>query len=80
MSTVGCYEAKTKLPNLIERVRKGETITITKRGVPVAELVPVNSGGDKNLEDVIEDLAVFHKGRTLKGTTIRQLIEEGRRY
>lgn len=79
MSTVGCYEAKTTLPNLIERVRKGETITITKRGVPVAELVPVKKGGDQNLSDVIEELAVFHKGRSLKGITIRQLVEEGRR-
>ena len=40
METVGAYEAKTHLPQLLERVAKGETITITKHGVPVAVLTP----------------------------------------
>ena len=39
MSTVGAYEAKTHLPKLLERVARGERITITKHGLPVAELV-----------------------------------------
>ncbi|MFP4085845.1 MAG: type II toxin-antitoxin system Phd/YefM family antitoxin, partial [Desulfobacteraceae bacterium] len=38
METVGAYEAKTHLPKLLERVMKGERITITKHGVPVAVL------------------------------------------
>ncbi|MBW1670479.1 MAG: type II toxin-antitoxin system prevent-host-death family antitoxin, partial [Deltaproteobacteria bacterium] len=40
METVGAYEAKTHLPKLLKRVFKGERITITKHGVPVAELQP----------------------------------------
>ena len=40
MKTVGSYEAKTHLPRLLDEVAKGETITITKHGVPVAQLVP----------------------------------------
>jgi len=40
METVGAYEAKTHLPKLLERVLKGECITITKHGVPVAVLQP----------------------------------------
>ena len=40
METVGAYEAKTHLPKLLERVSKGERITITKHGVPVAVLQP----------------------------------------
>jgi len=40
METVGAYEAKTHLPKLLERVSKGEQITITKHGVPVALLQP----------------------------------------
>jgi hypothetical protein len=35
MQTVGAYEAKTHLTQLLERVAKGERITITKHGVPV---------------------------------------------
>lgn len=43
MTTVGAYEAKTHLPELLERVAKGEKITITKYGVlVVATLQPVD--------------------------------------
>ena len=34
MDQVGAYEAKTHLPRLLERVRRGERIVITKHGVP----------------------------------------------
>ena len=40
MRTVGSYEAKTHLPRLLDEVAKGERITITKHGHPVAMLVP----------------------------------------
>lgn len=41
MNTVGAYEAKTHLARLLDRVARGETLTITRRGHPVARLVPV---------------------------------------
>jgi prevent-host-death family protein len=37
---VNTHEAKTHLSKLLERVRRGATITIAKAGVPVAVLVP----------------------------------------
>ena len=40
-NTVGAYEAKTHLSELLEKVEAGEEITITKHGAPVAKLVPV---------------------------------------
>ena len=40
MKSVGSYEAKTHLPRLLSQVEKGETITITKRGKPIAVLSP----------------------------------------
>lgn len=42
MREVGAFEAKTHLSALLESVQSGEHITITKRGRPVAQLVPVN--------------------------------------
>ena len=39
-STVGVHEAKTHLSDLLRRVEAGETVTITRRGEPVAELRP----------------------------------------
>ena len=40
MEAVGSFEAKTHLPKLLERVARGEKITITKHGKPVAMLAP----------------------------------------
>ena len=40
MRTVGVFDAKTHLSSLIEAVERGESITITKHGRPVARLVP----------------------------------------
>ncbi|MFY4731014.1 type II toxin-antitoxin system Phd/YefM family antitoxin, partial [Nitrospira sp. BLG_2] len=42
---IGAFEAKTHLSALLERVSKGETITITRHGVPAAMLVPVEGAG-----------------------------------
>jgi prevent-host-death family protein len=43
MITVGSFEAKTKLAELLARVLCGEEVTITKHRVPVARLVPCDS-------------------------------------
>ncbi|MEX0941470.1 MAG: type II toxin-antitoxin system prevent-host-death family antitoxin [Pseudomonadales bacterium] len=41
MSTeIGAYDAKTKLPEILRRVERGESFTITNRGRPVADLIP----------------------------------------
>ncbi|HTA88788.1 MAG TPA: type II toxin-antitoxin system prevent-host-death family antitoxin [Polyangiaceae bacterium] len=39
----GAEEARTLLPELIERAHRGERSVITKRGKPYAEVVPVGS-------------------------------------
>ncbi len=82
MESVGSFEAKTHLPQLLERVAQGEEFTITKHGKPVARLVPVVTATLKpDVRQVIEELKAFSKGNTLgKGNTIRDLIEEGRRF
>ena len=41
MAMIGAHEAKTHLPKLLDRVARGESLTITRRGKPVAKLVPV---------------------------------------
>jgi prevent-host-death family protein len=41
---IGAFEAKTRLSELLERVREGRVYRITKRGRPVAELRPVAGG------------------------------------
>jgi prevent-host-death family protein len=41
MTEVGTFEAKNKLSELLDRAERGERVVITRRGKPVAELVPV---------------------------------------
>jgi prevent-host-death family protein len=83
MHTVGSYEAKTHLPQLLERVEHGETITITRHGKPVARLVPaVASTPRPDVAAAIAAMAQFQEqeGPTLGAKiSIRDLIDEGRR-
>ncbi|MBA7629812.1 hypothetical protein ES703_37316 [subsurface metagenome] len=79
METVGAYEAKTHLPKLLERVIKGERITITKHGVPVAVLQQPVSLKKTDPKNVISELRKFRDKHSLKGLSIRDMIEEGRR-
>ena len=80
MKTVGTFEAKTHLNELLQKVSKGETIRITRRGIPVAKLVPADEGERKKLKEVVREIREIRKGATLGGLTIRELINEGRRY
>ena len=41
-SSIGAFEAKTHFSQLIERALQGEEIFITRRGKPVAKLVPID--------------------------------------
>ena len=79
MESVGAYEAKTHLPRLLERVMKGESITITKHGVPVAVLNPPDPRRSIDTRSVVKEIRKFRKGRSLDELKIKDLIEEGRR-
>lgn len=82
-TNVGSFEAKTHLPELLRRVEQGEIITITKHGKPVARLVPASPVEPRlDVRKAIESMREFRDkhGPTLGGVSIRQLIEQGRRY
>lgn len=79
MRSVGTYQAKTHLPELLEAVRGGETVTITRHGSPIAVLQPIEPARDRaRVAETIRALARFRKAHSL-GATIRSLIDEGRR-
>lgn len=80
MKTVGSFEAKTHLARLLEEVSQGETITITRHGKPVAQLVPVNMPPRPEVEEVIRKLRLFRSRHPLGGLTLRELIDEGRQF
>ena len=79
MHTIGLFEAKQKLSELVERAGEGEQIGISRRGKLAAMLVPVRN--NVSLKEAFADIERLRK-RTKplpKGVTTRNLIEEGRR-
>jgi prevent-host-death family protein len=82
-TSVGAYEAKTHLPQLLDRVEDGETILITRHGKPVAKLVPASGARvAPDLRQAVKEMLEFRDrhGPKLNGLSVRELIEEGRRY
>jgi prevent-host-death family protein len=79
MTEIGAYEAKTHLARLLERVARGERITITKHGVPVAMLVPVAGRAKVTPAETVAALRAFRRGKRLGALSLRDLVEEGRR-
>ena len=79
MKTIGLFEAKQKLSELVERASAGEQIGITRRGKLAAILKPAQS--DTSLKEAFAGLERIRKrAKPLpKGMTIKDLIEEGRR-
>jgi prevent-host-death family protein len=82
--TVGAFEAKTKLAELLDKVEAGESVTITRRGKAVAQLVAVRTDDEKaRLRALVEEIKRTRVGRdrgAKPGTTIPELIKAGRRY
>jgi prevent-host-death family protein len=79
VASVGAYEAKTHLPALLARVERGETLTITRHGRPIAELRPIRESAGLTVDDAVAGLRAFRAGRSLGGLSVRDLIEDGRR-
>jgi prevent-host-death family protein len=78
-NAIGTYEAKTRLPELLRKVRRGQRFTITVRGEPVAQLVPIPPAAPADANAAIDAflsfLATHPPG---KRVDIKALIEEGR--
>lgn len=77
MTTVGAYEAKTHLPALLAQVEKGETVIITRHGKPIAKLVPADVV--RSVAEIFLEMDEIRAQTTTDGSSIRELIDEGRR-
>jgi prevent-host-death family protein len=83
-TTVGAFEAKTKFSALLERVRAGEEITITRHEKPVARLVPFEKASQVELATLFTRMEKFRSAHPLnpKGLeriSYRDLIDGGRK-
>ncbi|MDE2094383.1 MAG: type II toxin-antitoxin system prevent-host-death family antitoxin, partial [Burkholderiales bacterium] len=83
MKEVAVYEAKTRLSELLAEVERGEQVTITRRGQPIARLVSATTakrGAVSQRQQVpatIEALREQRKGVVLEGR-LGDLIADGR--
>jgi len=79
MKSVGLFEAKQKLSELVQRASQGEKIGITRRGKLAAIIAPASAKVD--VKQVFADIEQIRKrAKPLpKGMTVKDLIEEGRR-
>lgn len=78
MMTVGAFDAKTHLSSLLNKVAQGEEVLITRRGVPIARLVPAEEADRRDVAEAIQELRSIRKGVTLGDLDWRDLRDEGR--
>ena len=77
MRTVGLFEAKQKLSELVDRAREGERIGITRRGKLAAVLT--SAPPETSLKGVFANIESIRKRAKLpRGFKVKKLIEEGR--
>lgn len=80
METIGAFEAKTHLASLLDRVAKGEKITITRYGVPAALLVPVGSTQQKlSHKEIVQGMRDLRKRVRPGRMSVRDMMNEGGR-
>lgn len=79
LTEIGTYEAKTRLPEYLRKVREGDTFRITQRGEPVADLVPAGTAQKRQAVQAATRMQQFMRERPpVKGIDIKALIDEGR--
>jgi prevent-host-death family protein len=77
--TVGAFEAKTKLSELLDRVERGEEVVITRHGRPVARLMPTVEQENSRRCDAMDAIRKFREQISpATAQEIRELIEAGR--
>ena len=84
MDTVGVFEAKTHFSEIIDRVvQGGAEMVITRHGKPVAKIVPFSGRTPERQAEIVAAIAGLFRLRekqSLKGISIRALIDDGRKY
>jgi prevent-host-death family protein len=79
---IGAFEAKTHFSQLINEVERGADYVVTRRGKPVAKIIPFEQKPEMTRQEAFEKLKEMRKlFRGEPGSfNIREAIEERRRY
>lgn len=79
LQTIGTYETKTHLADLLRRVRAGQGFCITQRGEPVADLLPVGTHLRRSGAQAAGRMQQFmHESAQGEPCDIKALVNEGR--
>jgi prevent-host-death family protein len=81
MVTIGIFEAKTRLSEIVRQVEAGEKFTITVRGEAKAQVVSMQPPAPVHSPEEMEAAYQRLKNPRIKGISheqIRAAIEEGR--
>lgn len=76
---IGAFEAKTKLSQILQEVKKGKQFTITIRGCPIADLIPSGSSFFHDTKTAIENMSKISKIKGVSHDTLSDWINEGRK-
>lgn len=77
---ISAFDAKTHLSRLLREVEEGQAFTITKRGKPVARLVPLSSDKEKISKDEILKEFDSIREKNAEKVDIKSYIQEGRKH
>ena len=77
MAEIGAYDAKTHLPELLDRVQKGERFVITKHGRPVAELTPYAGHNTERARRALAEMRRVRLGLARRGVRLKDMLERG---
>ena len=76
---IGSFQAKTHFAELLVAVEGGESITVTRRGKPVAILSPVSSNSLSDRQRAAAEIREARKNYRLCGLDLKALRDEGRK-
>jgi len=81
MQYIGAFEAKTHLSRLLDEAEQGEVFTITKRGRPVARLMPPAPADRERAARAVRNIRALRREIGWSGTIeeILALRDAGRR-
>jgi len=78
---IGAFEAKTHFSRILEKTEQGEDFIVTRRGKPVAKIIPFEQEPKMTWKEALEgfkELRKHYRGKP-GDFNIREAIEEGRR-
>jgi prevent-host-death family protein len=82
METIGAFDAKTRLSELLERTARGEAFEITKHGRPVGRLMPPEAAPDRQAVAAAVERLKRMRGKfgKMSREELKAMVHEGHRF